>query len=80
METREVRDWKDIRYRGDARDEEELYRDCRIANFLTTSIGHQRQQEQGLWNDLLGSGILLSGRISPHIYRHRTGPTCRAFC
>ena len=62
-------DWNDIRYRGDARDVEELMTTYRVADYLATFEENRRQLDQGIRERLLKEGIRLSERLSPRIYR-----------
>ena len=62
-------DWNDIRYRGDARDVEELMTTYRVADYLATFEENRRQLNQGIRERLLKEGIRLSERLSPRIYR-----------
>ena len=62
-------DWNDIRYRGDAKDVEELMTTYRVADYLATFEENRRQIDQGVRERLLKEGIRLSERLSPRIYR-----------
>jgi Zn-dependent protease with chaperone function len=62
-------DWNDIRYRGDARDVDELMTTYRVADYLATYEENRRQLDQGVRERLLKEGIRLSERLSPRIYR-----------
>jgi Zn-dependent protease with chaperone function/uncharacterized tellurite resistance protein B-like protein len=62
-------DWNDVRYRGDARDVEELMTTYRVADYLATFEENRRQIDQGIRERLLKEGIRLSERLSPRIYR-----------
>jgi len=62
-------DWNDVRYRGDARDVEELMTTYRVADYLATYEENRRQLDQGVRERLLKEGIRLSERLSPRIYR-----------
>ncbi|MEW5984040.1 MAG: M48 family metallopeptidase [Acidobacteriota bacterium] len=62
-------DWQDVRYRGDARDVEELLTSYRIADYLETFEENRRQVDQGVRERLIKEGIRLSEQISPRIYR-----------
>ena len=62
-------DWNDVRYRGDARDVEELMTTYRVADYLETYEENRRQIDQGVRERLLKEGIRLSERLSPRIYR-----------
>ena len=62
-------DWNDIRYRGDAKDVEELMTTYRVADYLATIEENRRQIDQGVRERLLKEGIRLSERLSPRIYR-----------
>lgn len=62
-------DWNDIRYRGDARDVDELMTTYRVADYLATFEENRRQLDQGIRERLLKEGIRLSERLSPRIYR-----------
>ncbi len=61
--------WQDIRYRGDARDVEELVTSYRISDYLETFEENRRQIDQGIRERLIKEGIRLSERLSPRIYR-----------
>ena len=60
--------WNDVRYRGDAKDVEELMTTYRVADYLATFEENRRQVDQGIRERLLKDGIRLSERISPRIY------------
>jgi hypothetical protein len=62
-------EWNDVRYRGDARDVEELLTSYRVADYLETFEENRRQIDQGVRERLLKEGIRLSERLSPRIYR-----------
>ncbi|HOQ60883.1 MAG TPA: hypothetical protein PKZ08_09705, partial [Vicinamibacterales bacterium] len=62
-------DWSDIRYRGDAKDVEELLTTYRVADYLATFEENRRQIDRGVRERLLKEGIRLSERLSPRIYR-----------
>jgi Zn-dependent protease with chaperone function len=62
-------DWNDVRYRGDAKDVEELMTTYRVADYLATFEENRRQIDQGIRERLLKEGIRLSERLSPRIYR-----------
>ena len=62
-------DWDDVRYRGDAKDVEELMTTYRVADYLATFEENRRQIDQGIRERLLKEGIRLSERLSPRIYR-----------
>lgn len=62
-------DWNDVRYRGDAKDVEELLTTYRIADYLETFEENRRQVDQGVRERLIKEGIRLSEQISPRIYR-----------
>ncbi len=62
-------DWNDVRYRGDARDVQELLTSYRVADYLETFEENRRQIDQGVRERLLKEGIRLSERLSPRIYR-----------
>jgi len=70
-------DWNDVRYRGDAKDVEELMTTYRVADYLATFEENRRQIDQGIRERLLKEGIRLSERLSPRIYRV-FGEVCRA--
>jgi Zn-dependent protease with chaperone function len=70
-------DWNDIRYRGDAKDVEELMTTYRVADYLATFEENRRQIDQGVRERLLKEGIRLSQRLSPRIYRV-FGDVCQA--
>jgi len=60
--------WNDVRYRGDARDVEELMTTYRVADYLATFEENRRQLDHGVRERLLKDGIRLSERLSPRIY------------
>jgi uncharacterized tellurite resistance protein B-like protein len=62
-------DWNDVRYRGDARDVEELLNTYRVADYLETFEENRRQLDRGIRERLLKEGIRLSERLSPRIYQ-----------
>jgi uncharacterized tellurite resistance protein B-like protein len=62
-------DWNDVRYRGDARDVEELLTTYRVADYLETFEENRRQVDHGVRERLIKDGIRLSERLSPRIYR-----------
>ncbi len=62
-------DWNDVRYRGDAKDVEELLTTYRIADYLETFEENRRQVDRGMRERLIKEGIRLSEQISPRIYR-----------
>lgn len=70
-------DWNDVRYRGDAKDVEELMTTYRVADYLETYEENRRQIDQGVRERLLKEGIRLSERLSPRIYRV-IGEVCQA--
>jgi len=72
-------DWSDVRYRGDAKDVEELMTTYRVADYLETYEENRRQIDQGVRERLLKEGIRLSQRLSPRIYRV-IGEVCQALC
>jgi len=61
-------DWNDVRYRGDAKDVEELMTTYRVADYLATYEENRRQVDHGVRERLLKDGIRLSERLSPRIY------------
>jgi uncharacterized tellurite resistance protein B-like protein len=62
-------DWKNVRYRGDAQDVEVLFDTYRVGDYLDTYEENRRQRDLGLREKLLKSGIKLTERLSPRIYR-----------
>jgi uncharacterized tellurite resistance protein B-like protein len=72
-----VRDWQDLRYRGDRRDVEEMFSTYRVGDYLATFEENRRRHNAGLRQNLLQHGIRLTERISPRIYRIY-GATCAA--
>jgi len=62
-------DWSDVRYRGDARDVEELLTSYRVADYLEAFEENRRQLDHGVRERLIKEGIRLSERLSPRIYR-----------
>jgi hypothetical protein len=70
--------WDDIRYRGDARDVEELNTTYRIGDYLAAFEENRRQADRGIREKLIRHGIRLSERISPRIYR-LFGEVCDRF-
>lgn len=69
--------WEDVRYRGDARDVEELLTTYRIGDYLEAFEENRRQVDQGIRERLMKEGIRLSERLSPRIFRI-FGDLCRA--
>ncbi len=63
------RDWEDIRYRGDAKDVQELFDTYRIGDYLVAFEENRRRHDQGIRERLLKHGIRLTERLSPRIYR-----------
>jgi uncharacterized tellurite resistance protein B-like protein len=61
--------WEEVRYRGDARDVEELFNVYRVNDYLEASEENQRQRDRGIREKLIKEGIRLSERLSPRIYR-----------
>ncbi len=61
-------DWNDVRYRGDAKDVEDLMTTYRVADYLATFEENRRQIDHGVRERLLKDGIRLSERLSPRIY------------
>ena len=61
--------WDDIRYRGDARDIQELHDSYRIADYLDAFEQNRRSQDDGVREQLLKHGIRLTERLSPRIFR-----------
>ena len=61
-------DWNDVRYRGDAKDVEDLMTTYRVADYLATYEENRRQIDHGVRERLLKDGIRLSERLSPRIY------------
>lgn len=62
-------DWNTIRYRGDAADVKELFDAYRVGDYIDAFEENRRRQEQGMREELLKNGILLTERLSPRIYR-----------
>jgi uncharacterized tellurite resistance protein B-like protein len=62
-------DWADTRYRGDARDIEELFTTYRINDYLDAFEEDRRQRDRGIREKLIKDGIRLTERLSPRIYR-----------
>jgi uncharacterized tellurite resistance protein B-like protein len=62
-------DWNDVRYRGDARDVDELLTSYRVADYLEAFEENRRQLDHGVRERLIKEGIRLSERLSPRIYR-----------
>jgi uncharacterized tellurite resistance protein B-like protein len=69
--------WEDVRYRGDARDVDELLTTYRIGDYLEAFEENRRQVDQGIRERLMKEGIRLSERLSPRIFRI-FGDLCRA--
>jgi hypothetical protein len=61
--------WEDVRYRGDARDVEELMTTYRIGDYLQAFEENRRQVDQGIRERLMKEGIRLTERLSPRIFR-----------
>jgi uncharacterized tellurite resistance protein B-like protein len=61
--------WEDVRYRGDARDVEELMTTYRIGDYLEAFEENRRQVDQGIRERLMKEGIRLTERLSPRIFR-----------
>lgn len=61
--------WEDVRYRGDARDVEELMTTYRIGDYLEAFEENLRQVDQGIRERLMKEGIRLTERLSPRIFR-----------
>ena len=70
-------DWNDVRYRGDARDVQELLTSYRVTDYLEAFEENRRQVDHGVRERLIKEGIRLSERLSPRIY-HIFGDVCRA--
>ena len=70
-------DWSDVRYRGDARDVDELLNAYRVADYLEAFEENRRQLDHGVRERLIKDGIRLSERLSPRIYR-LFGSVCEA--
>jgi uncharacterized tellurite resistance protein B-like protein len=62
-------DWKDIRYRGDVADVEELFKTYRVEDYLKTYEENLRQRDRGMRERLLKEGIRLTENLSPRIHR-----------
>jgi Zn-dependent protease with chaperone function/uncharacterized tellurite resistance protein B-like protein len=61
--------WDDLRYLGDARDVEELFKTYRVSDYLETFEENRRQRDRGVREKLIKEGIRLTDRLSPRIYR-----------
>jgi uncharacterized tellurite resistance protein B-like protein len=61
-------DWQDIRYRGDARDVDELFNSYRIGDYLEAFEENRRRQDQGVRERLMKHGIRLTEQLSPRIF------------
>ena len=74
-------DWNDVRYRGDARDVEELLTTYRVADYLETFEENRRQIDQGVRERLLKEGIRLErapvAAHLPHLPRGVQGARAR---
>jgi len=62
-------DWKDIRYRGDLADVEELFGTYRVGDYLKTYEANLQQRDQGMRERLLKNGIRLTENLSPRVHR-----------
>lgn len=62
-------DWNDVRYRGDAKDVDELLTTYRVADYLQTYEENRRQLDQGVRERLMKEGIRLTEQLSPRIFR-----------
>ncbi len=61
-------DWKDVRYRGDLADVEELFKTYRVENYLKTYEANLQQRDQGMRDHLIKDGIRLTENLSPRIH------------
>ncbi len=61
-------DWNDVRYRGDARDVEEMQKSYHVEDYLATSDENRKNMDQGVREQFLKNGIRLTERLSPRIY------------
>ncbi len=61
--------WDSIRYRGDAADVDELFATYRVEDYLAAFEENVRQRDRGMREELLKSGVRLTERLSPRIYR-----------
>jgi hypothetical protein len=62
-------DWRDVRYRGDLADVEELFKIYRIEDYLKTCEQNLRQRDESIRERLLKRGIRLTQSLSPRIYK-----------
>jgi len=62
-------DWKDVRYRGDLTDVEELFNTYRVGDYLKTYEANLKQRDRGMCERLLKDGIRLTENLSPRIHR-----------
>jgi hypothetical protein len=62
-------DWNDLRYRGDARDVDELMTTYRIGDYLEAYEENSRQVDRGIRERLMKEGIRLTEQLSPRIFR-----------
>ena len=62
-------DWKDVRYRGDQADVEELFKTYRVEDYLKTYETNLQQCDRGMRDGLIKDGILLTENLSPRIHR-----------
>lgn len=60
--------WDDVRYRGDARDVNELYEVYRVKDYLAAFEENLRRQDAGIREQFLKDGIRLSRTLSPRIF------------
>ncbi len=60
--------WDDIRYRGDAKDVEELLNVYRVQDYLDTFAENRKQADQGMRERFLTHGIRLTEQLSPRIF------------
>ncbi len=70
-------DWNRLRYRGDLADVRTLFETYRVEDYLDTVEENRRQVDLRLREQLLSSGIRLTERLSPRIYR-LYGEVCSA--
>lgn len=61
--------WKDVRYRGDLADVEELFKVYQVETYLETYEENLRQQDRGIREKLLKEGIRLTETLAPRIHR-----------
>jgi uncharacterized tellurite resistance protein B-like protein len=71
-------DWKDVRYRGDQADVEELFKTYRVEDYLKTYETNLQQRDQGMRDSLIKNGIRLTENLSPRIH-HQFKQVCETF-